>query len=850
MKAEKWQEIKRIFNEIVELSDKEKKEILENIPDEEIISGVENLLKSDKESHSFPDIYSPNRINEKLAHKQIGKYKLISEIGNGGMGTVFLAEREDFGKKCALKVIKHEFSTSDLRRRFENEREILASLEHPNIANLIDGGTTENGLPFFVMEFVEGTDLIAFCNENNLSFGERLKIFRKICTAVSYAHGKLIVHRDLKPTNILITKNGEPKLLDFGISKLLTEDVSGEKGTATALGMMTPKYASPEQFRGESVSTATDIYSLGVILFELLTAKLPYEIENKRLDEVAHAICETNPQKPSMVLSQQIASAAKTGNSKHSANRQTNPKSKIRNPKSLRGDLDNIILKTLRKEPDRRYSSVEKLSEDLRRHLEGLPVSARPDTFSYRAEKFFKRNFPAVSAAVLIFLLLIGGIAGIGWQYVRAENQRKIAEQRFDQIRELANNVVFKYHDEIKDLQGSTKVREMMVEDSLKYLDNLHFESGDDAALIQELAQAYMRIAEVQGGAFQANLGDSAGSLESYKKALDLLKPIAENSNDLKLLALLREAHLETGRAFYRVGDFTNQAENLQKSLDLSEKLALLEPQNIEQKINLARSYIHLAEIYREDVSQERQVLFNKALLIVEQILQTAPNDENAIRLLATVTHRLQLHYFTQASKARRSGEAEKAKPFLLTALPFARRSTEALEKIFELHPDNSRLKRNTAAGRINEGKIHRELGETDQALNLENQAKDIIVAIAANDPENYEINLDLKEVFEDIAFTHIKRGDFAEAEKNFQLSVDYCERLLKKDPENYEFWIARLKGESEYANALIEIGKPHLAKPIYLRAAAKAEKDLPKKFTEFNEKFKQEIRDGLAKCV
>ncbi len=850
MNPEKWQEIKRIFNEIVELSEKEKSKFLENISDEEIISGVQNLLKSDESSHSFPDIYSSTNFNEKIPQQQIGKYKIISELGNGGMGTVFLAEREDFGKKCALKVIKHEFSSSELLRRFENEREILASLEHPNIANLLDGGTMTGGLPFFVMEYVEGTDLIAFCNENNLLLTERLKLFRKICTAVSYAHGKLIVHRDLKPTNILITKNGEPKLLDFGISKLLTEDVSGEKGTATALGMMTPKYASPEQFRGESVSTATDIYSLGVILFELLTAKLPYEIENKRLDEVARAICETNPQKPSMALSQKNSAVGTTGNNTHSANRQTNPKSKTQNPKFLKGDLDNIILKTLRKEPDRRYSSVEKLSEDLRRHLEGLPVSARPDTFSYRAEKFFKRNFPAVSAAVLIFLLLVGGIAGIGWQYVRAENQRKIAEQRFDQIRELANNVVFKYHDEIKDLQGSTKVREMMVEDSLKYLDNLHFESGDDAALIQDLAQAYMRIAEVQGGAFQANLGDSAGSLESYKKALELLKPIAENSNDLKLLALLREAHLETGRAFYRVGDFTNQSENLQKSLDLSEKLALLEPENIEQQINLARSYIHLAEIYREDVSTERLGLFNKAFGMVEQILQIAPNNENALRLLATVTHRLQLHYYTQASQARRSGESEKAKLFLLTALPFAKRSTKALEKSSELHPDNSRLKRNIAAGRLNEGKIHRDLGETDQALDLENQAKEIILAIAANDPENNEINLDLKEIFEDLSLTHIKRGEFAEAARNFQLSVDYCERLLKKDPENYEFWYARLFGETEYAKALVEMGKPQLAKPIYLRAAAKAEKDLPKKFTEINEKFREEVREGLLKCV
>ncbi|MGI9034586.1 MAG: serine/threonine protein kinase, partial [Pyrinomonadaceae bacterium] len=337
----------------------------------------------------------------------------------------------------------------------------MATLEHANIAHLLDGGTTASGLPYFVMEYVEGADLLEYCRRRNLSLNEKLNLFRKVCSAVAYAHSRLIVHRDLKPSNILVNEKGEPKLLDFGISKLLSDVENEEQGTVTSLGMMTPNYAAPEQFRGENVSTATDVYSLGVILYELLTDKLPYNVNDRRLYEVARIVCETDPNRPSEISAQT------------DENRKTNFKFRNQTSKFLRGDLDNILLKSLRKEPERRYSSVEKFSDDLRRHLEGLPVAARPATFSYRAEKFIRRNRLPVFSAALAFLILTIGIAGISWQYARAESQRQIAEQRFNQVRGLADNVIFKYHDTVSKLQGSTEIRRMLVKDATNYLDAL-----------------------------------------------------------------------------------------------------------------------------------------------------------------------------------------------------------------------------------------------------------------------------------------------------------------------------------------------------------------------------------------
>ncbi len=474
MNRQDWQKIKEVFNEAVELSSAQRQDFLKRKfnGDKEMRREVEKMLDfADEETSSDAleknafEIFT-NGDHTKIP-EQIGSYKIIREIGRGGMGAVYEAvrETENFTQRAALKIIKRGMDTDAIVSRFRHEQKILASLEHSNIARFLDGGMTDDGLPFYVMEFVEGEFIDDYCKEKNLSVKEKLELFREVCAAVQYAHQNLVIHRDLKPRNILVTKDGTPKLLDFGIGKILTSDTE-ETGTATQFGMMTPAYASPEQIRGLRIGTTSDIYSLGVILFELLTGEKPYKINSKSQMEIERAILETEPTKPSTI-----------SNFKFQISNSDNRKSQIANRKLLKGDVDNIILKALRKNPLERYSSVQEFSEDIRRHLVGLPVSARPLTIGYRASKFFERNKVGVIAGVFVFIALFTGIIVALWQAQIAGRKEARAENRFNQVRELANNVIFKYHDAIAALPGATAAREMLVSDALKYLDNLSNET-------------------------------------------------------------------------------------------------------------------------------------------------------------------------------------------------------------------------------------------------------------------------------------------------------------------------------------------------------------------------------------
>jgi tetratricopeptide (TPR) repeat protein len=428
--------------------------------------------------------------------RRVGPYRILRTIGAGGMGTVFLAVRDDdqYRKEVAIKTLKFEASDSFTLARFRHERQILAGLEHPNIAHLLDGGANEQGTPYLVMEYVAGIPLTDYCRDHHLSIENRLHLFRQVCAAVHHAHQNLIVHRDIKPGNILVTAEGMPKLLDFGIAKLL--DPTGgtaELGTQTATGMrlMTPDYASPEQVRGEAISTATDVYSLGAVLYELLTGKCPHALQNYDAAEIARVICETEVQRPST-----------TGN------------------RRLRGDLDNIVLKALQKEPLRRYSSVEQLSEDIRRYLEGLPVLARPDTFVYRTGKFVRRNRLGLAAVAALILALAGGV-------VSSLHQARIAQTRFQQVRKLANRFLFDFDVQIRDVPGTTKAREMLVTTALEYLDNLARDARGDPGLQWELASAYQRVGDVQGSPGMPSLGRTKAFLESYQKAIAMEEDLA-----------------------------------------------------------------------------------------------------------------------------------------------------------------------------------------------------------------------------------------------------------------------------------------------------------------------------------
>jgi serine/threonine-protein kinase len=398
MGANRWNQVALLFETATSLPPDQRAAYLDEASsgDPELRREVEALLAADGVTSSFLVGAVGGAAREAardlapapaLLGSRIGPYEVTRELGHGGMGTVYLAVRADdaYAKSVAIKVIRRGADNPEIRRRFLAERQILATLDHPYIGRLLDGGATAEGLPYVVMEFIEGQPLDVFCDQHSLSLPARLRLFLKASEAVQYAHGSLVVHRDLKPSNILVTADGTPKLLDFGIAKLL-DAPAGEPATRTAVRLMTPEYASPEQVRGEPVTTRTDVYSLGVVLYELLTGRRPF----RGTQGLEQAICEQEPERPSAAVARDEEAARARG---------VRP-DRLR--KALAGDLDTIVLAALRKEPDRRYASVEQLAEDIRRHLDGRPVRARRDTFGYRAGKYVRRHRAGVAAALAV----------------------------------------------------------------------------------------------------------------------------------------------------------------------------------------------------------------------------------------------------------------------------------------------------------------------------------------------------------------------------------------------------------------------------------------------------------------
>ncbi len=420
MTSEQWQSIKSLFEQALTLPEEERAAFVKNAAgsDEQVRKKVLDMLRADSGPDSFLEdscfdaamLWEAEANKEDYYGRRVGLYRIEAHIGEGGMGNVYLAAREDdFHKKVALKILKRGMDTDTLLKRFRQERQILANLDHPNIARLLDGGSTEDGLPYLVMEYIEGQPLTEYCDERRLGLVERLRLFVKVCRAVEYAHQNLVIHRDIKPSNIIVDKDGAPRLLDFGIARILDPD-SGEPRELTMEGarVSTPEYASPEQLRGGVITTASDIYSLGVLLYKLLTGRRPQQQGRGGRDE-------RPPQKPGLLV--RARGEAPPGMSPDRLSRR------------LRGDLDNIILKALNRRPERRYASVGQFAEDIDRHLRGMPVLARGDGASYRMMKFASRHRWAIGAVVIIFLTLVGAVVGISQQAAIAGEEAKKARQ-------------------------------------------------------------------------------------------------------------------------------------------------------------------------------------------------------------------------------------------------------------------------------------------------------------------------------------------------------------------------------------------------------------------------------------
>lgn len=463
MMKERYLQLKELFQSAMDRPADERAAFLEKTcPDDPALRAEVDALLAAHEQKSYLDantLLNPTSLpsapsDHQMMGQHLGPYKVLRELGQGGMGTVYLAVRDDdqFRKQVAIKVVRggafQQPVTGDLIvRRFRQERQILASLEHPNIARLLDGGATNDGLPYLVLEYVEGQPLDEYCDQRQLSLLDRLRLFRTVCAAVHYAHQNLVVHRDLKPGNILITADGTPKLLDFGIAKLLGVDALGLpiEHTLSSVRLMTPAYASPEQVRGESITTGSDVYALGVILYKLLTGHSPYQISTNSLPETARVICEVEPPKPSAVVTRpEVVTNGHTATTPEQAGR-THYEAPEKLRRRLVGDLDNIVLMALRKEPQRRYASVEQFSEDIQRYLNRLPVRASRDTFTYRGAKFVRRHRVGVIMATAFLIMIAASLVSLVAQAARISRERdravtaeRIAAQQRDQAERLS----------------------------------------------------------------------------------------------------------------------------------------------------------------------------------------------------------------------------------------------------------------------------------------------------------------------------------------------------------------------------------------------------------------------------
>jgi eukaryotic-like serine/threonine-protein kinase len=637
MNVETWQRLKALFHTALEMEPADRAAFLANAcdGDADVRRQVEELLSAHDEAGPFlassalvdagmismdEVLGAADQVNR--VGQPVGPYEIIREIGHGGMGSVFLAVRADdhYRKQVAIKLVNRGMDTDTILRRFMMERQILANLEHPNIAGLLDGGSTADGLPYFVMEYIEGRPITEYCDARRFTTTQRLELFRKVCGALQYAHQNLIVHRDIKPSNILVTAEGVPKLLDFGIAKLLSPGWAAgiTEATASMVRLMTPQYASPEQLRGLSITTASDVYSLGLVLYELLSGHHAYRLLSRRPEDMAEAILREEPEKPS------TAAGREKPEGKNATDRQqqttddrpitnkTNPQFDIRNAKSLRGDLDNIVLKALRKEPHRRYASVQEFSEDIRRHLEGLPVTASPDTLAYRTSKFVHRHRVSVLASVFILLSLLAGIATTTWQAHRANLERAKAERRFNETRKLSKYLMTDVFDSLTLLSGATQVQKDLTQNALRYLDKLAQEESDDVVLLGELAAIYIRLGQVQNSSFH----DTRAALESFQKAVDLQrKRVSRVPNDV---AIKRDLIFALGHADEvlehneRTEEYLRVASEIQ---NLRQEVINAQPDNIRDIFALALDYLARGRIFnllkrREEARSDYQNAF------------------------------------------------------------------------------------------------------------------------------------------------------------------------------------------------------------------------------------------------
>lgn len=785
MDPKRWQRVQELFEAALELDASERSAYLSKAcgEDGELRDEVLSLLEADRSGHSLLDGHAaeavgvPDDLEKALSQvgRQVGPYRIVESLGAGGMGSVYLAERvgDDFEQEVALKLIKRGMDTNEILRRFQAERQILARLEHPNIARLLDGGITEDGLPYFTMEYVDGEPIDEYCDRLRLSVDERLDLFEDVCAAVQHAQRSLVVHRDLKPSNILISKEGVVKLLDFGIAKVVAGDgpeTDSTRLTRTGFRLMTPGYGAPEQVRSEPVTTATDVYALGVVLYELLTGHGPYPVRTPTPKDLVEAVLHKEPRRPSSVvdriaLPEEILDGKEITPDSVSRARRTHP---ARLRKRLRGDLDNIVLKALRKEPERRYSSAEQLLDDLRRHRDGVIVSARPPTLRYRLGKFVRRHVPAVVGTITVMTALIAIVIYYTHRLTDERDRARLEAAKAAEVSEFLTSL-FAVADPSESRGEEVTARELLDRGSNRIRSEL-----DDQPEIQATMMSVMgRVYE---------------SLGLYREADSLLDHALEiqtrlhGEEDLDVVATLNTKM----KVAYALADYETTEFLARKILTLRRNL--LEPGHYDIALSLndlgwleyeLDNYAEATRLHREALDIRRRTFgdshqfvaesLNNLAVVLQEIgkldsAEVLHREALAIRLeVLGVGHPETGYSFNNlATLLEEKGELEEAEEL------YRKGMENDLKSLGEEHP-------NIATTYTNFARLLVKKEEFAEAESLLHKAVDLDRRRGENHPYvAYDLN--------ELARLFSKKGDLDQAESFFRRAIDIYLETLPSD--------------------------------------------------------------------
>lgn len=800
MTPERWSEIQRELDVALPLTTVERQAFLESIgtKDIDLRRELESLLTGETADPDFLDTpalsllqsYKPASVASpfSITGQVVGAYRVTDLLGAGGMGEVYRGVRADgvYDQQVAVKIVRPGAGGEFSSVRFRNERQILAKLDHPNIAKILDGGTTESGLPYFVMELIDGVTITEYCDQNRLPIEERFRLFRTVCSAVHYAHQHLVVHRDIKPTNILVTPHGVPKLLDFGIAKMLSPDSPVEDATLTGVWAMTPEYASPEQLRGEPITTATDIYSLGLILYELLTGQRAHQFSSRMPHEMARVVLESDPRKPSSAIFRKTQPGGIKGDSGENPDAGSGPEttSELRGFSSARklhrrlvGDPDNIVLKSLRKEPGERYASADQLSEDIRRHLDGRPVIASKGTTAYRVRKYVLRHKAGVASAAIVLLTLVTGVALTVREARIARQNESRAERGLQQTRELTSSLIGELPAALG--EGPTQARALMNGKAVAYLKQLIEEERGDPKLSLDLAVAHLQLAESLGNPGLGNMGDPAGAGENYRRAIDLFEQqLKTDSGNFKARLYLAHAYIGYSLAILAV--------DVSTALEMQKRALAVLPRDEETAnltLGLERQQVYelIAEQYGDpyfsNLGNTSQALENmqKAIELAELAHNTHPDSRT--------TQQLYYSNIQMAAILWARGRIEEA-------IKFQGRGEAVLDSMSVKGilgvqaPQSQLLREERATAMTRRAGLLLDAGQRNSAQAALHESRQMLESLFWNDPMNAGLRRDLTRNYNLSADTLARTGDLEQSLDLYQKALALSEEVLAVQPD------------------------------------------------------------------